>query len=287
MPATTPSSEPNACRSPRATPRLRWPLPALLAWAAGWGVFVLLGQAGSPSGLAFLAGALVPLLVAWPLAWGWRRAIVAGGFPLSALVLGAASVPAWAWLLPLALLLALYPVQAWRDAPLFPTAPDALDGLAARLALPDAPRLLDAGCGLGHGLEALRRAWPGARIEGLERSAPLALAARLRCPWATVHRGDMWAHPWAGHHLVYLFQRPESMARAWHKARQEMAPGSWLVSLEFEVPGAQPHAALEHPSGRPVWAYRVGERAIAAQPQRAEADKRERAAPDRATHGTR
>ena len=33
---------------------------------------------------------------------------------------------------PLAVLLALYPVQAWRDAPLFPTAPDALDGLADR-----------------------------------------------------------------------------------------------------------------------------------------------------------
>lgn len=287
MPASTPPSEPSSAVSPRATPRLRWPLPALLAWAAGWAVFVLLRQVALPGWMAFLAGALVPALLAWQADRGWRRAITAAGFPLSALALGAASLPAWSWLLPLAVLLALYPVQAWRDAPLFPTAPDALDGLAQHLALPDAPRLLDAGCGLGHGLEALRRAWPGARISGLERSAPLALAARLRCPWATVHRGDMWTRSWADHDLVYLFQRPESMARAWHKAQQELAPGSWLVSLEFEVSGVPPQATLARLGARPVWAYQVGGRAIAPQPQRAEADKRERAARGRAAQGTR
>lgn len=287
MPASTLPSEPTTDLSPRATPRLRWPLPALLAWGVGWAVFVLLRQAAWPGWWALLAGALVPGLMAWYTDRGWRRAITVAGFPLSALALGVASLPAWAWLLPLALLLALYPVQAWRDAPLFPTAPDALDGLAARLALPATPRLLDAGCGLGHGLDALRRAWPDAHIEGLERSAPLAMAARLRCRWSTVHRGDMWAHPWSGHDLVYLFQRPESMARAWHKAQQEMTPGSWLVSLEFEVPGMRPQVTLEHPAGRPVWAYRVGADAIAAQPRRAQADKRERAARGRAAQGTR
>lgn len=279
--------EPSAAVPERSGQRLRWPLPALLAWAAGWAVFLLLRSAGLPWPLAWLAGSLVPLMLARPVAGRWRRGLVVAGFPLSAGVLGAVNLPPWTWLVPLAGLLALYPVQAWRDAPLFPTALDALDGLPGRLSLPAAPRLLDAGCGLGHGLDALRRAWPGARIEGLERSVPLAIAARLRCRWAQVLRGDMWAQSWAGYDLVYLFQRPESMARAWQKAQRQMAPGSWLVSLEFEVPGAEPQAALHPPAGRPVWAYRVGDAAFPAQSQRAQADKRDRAARCRAAHGAR
>jgi len=68
----------------------------------------------------------------------------------------------------------------------------------------------------------------------------------------------MWCASWATHDLVYLFQRPESMARALAKAEAEMRPGSWLVSLEFEAPGRAPDAVLRPPSGRPVWIYRIG-----------------------------
>ena len=58
-------------------------------------------------------------------------------FPLSAALTGAVALPAWAWLLPLALLLLVYPINAWRDAPLFPTPPGALRGLEAHAALAD------------------------------------------------------------------------------------------------------------------------------------------------------
>ena len=68
----------------------------------------------------------------------------------------------------------------------------------------------------------------------------------------------MWLASWAGHDLVYLFQRPESMVRAWRKAQGEMDPGSWLLSLEFEVPGQTPQARLAaDASGRPLWLYRI------------------------------
>ncbi len=47
------------------------------------------------------------------------------------------------------------------------------------------------------------------------------------------------------------------MARAFAKAESEMAPGSWLVSLEFEVPGVVPAARVA--SGRrSVFVYRIG-----------------------------
>ena len=236
---------------------LPWPLPALLAWALGWLVYRALGSLGAATWAGLLAGMVVGLALGLRARSRLRALVVAGGFPASLLASGlAGALPAWAWLLPLALLLLLYPRHAWRDAPLFPTPAGALDALALALPLPPGARVLDAGCGLGHGLRALRRAYPRARLDGVEWSWPLALAARAACPQAKVRRADLWAGSWAGYDLVYLFQRPESMPRALAKARTEMRRGAWLVSLEFEATGWQPHGMLRCPDGRPLWLYR-------------------------------
>jgi hypothetical protein len=68
----------------------------------------------------------------------------------------------------------------------------------------------------------------------------------------------MWTRSWAGHDLVYVFQRPESMARVHAKAEREMSGPAWLVSLEFAVPAVVPWARLQAPGRRTVWVYRVG-----------------------------
>lgn len=234
--------------------RLPWPLPAVLVWAGAWALWVLLARAGLGAAWAFAVALAASTAAALLCRGAWRRGIAAAGFPLSALALGAAGgLPAWVWLLLLLPVLALYPLRAWRDAPLFPTPPDALRGLEAVVGTPQ--RVHDAGCGLGHGLVALQRLWPQAQCSGVEWSPLLALAAAWRCRGARVRRGDMWATSWAGQDLVYLFQRPESMARAYEKARAELAPGAWLVSLEFAVPGVAPQACLSGPARRTVWVY--------------------------------
>ncbi len=242
--------------------RLPWPLPALFGWLLGWLVFHALDAVGAPPWLGLLAGGAVGLGLGLRARSRLRAVVLAGGFPASLLASGVAgALPAWAWLLPLALLWLLYPRRAWRDAPLFPTPTGALDRLPEPLPLPPGARVLDAGCGLGHGLRALRRAYPQARLEGIEWSWPLALLARLACPQARVQRGDLWAHSWAGFDLVYLFQRPESMPRALAKAGAEMRPGAWLASLEFEAARWQPEAVHRCPDGRPLWLYRLPLRA--------------------------
>lgn len=236
-----------------------WPVPALLCWASAWTVWGL-GQALLPGvwALTLAAGAAAALSL---LCQGrWRQLIAAGGFPLSVWALGhAGAMPAVMWLVMLLPLLLAYPLRAWRDAPFFPTPAAALQGLAEIVG--PRQRVLDAGCGLGHGLRALQREWPQAQLFGVEWSAPLAAWAAWRCRNARVRRADMWAPSWADYDLVYLFQRPESMARAWTKAQQEMAPGSWLVSLEFLVPGVTPHVCLQTQlkagAARPVWVYRI------------------------------
>ena len=237
-------------------PHPPWPLPALLAWALAWLLFAGLQRVVPPVWALLGACAVAVAASLWGSTW-WRRGLIAAGFPLALALTGWASVPPWAWLVPLGLLLVVYPLNAWRDAPLFPTPHAALQGLAAQAPLAPGARVLDAGCGLGDGLMALRRAYPQAQLEGVEWSWPLRLLCGLRCPWARVRRTDMWEHDWSGYALVYLFQRPETMPRAVGKALAELAPGAWLVSLEFAAPGLLPQAQLRLPGGRVVWMYRM------------------------------
>ena len=236
--------------------RWPWPLPALCAWALAWMIWALLLWTGATPAWALAAGAAAGALLALRCSGRWRRGIAAAGFPLSAWALGgAAAWPAWAWLALLLPLLLAYPLRAWRDAPFFPTPAGALEGLDAVVGNPG--HVLDAGCGLGHGLRALHKLWPQARVQGVEWSPLLATLAHRVCPWARVQRGDMWQQSWAGQDLVYVFQRPESMARVWAKANAELTPGAWLVSLEFAVPGVLPQALLQRPGQRALWVYRV------------------------------
>ncbi|MEO5732681.1 MAG: class I SAM-dependent methyltransferase [Rubrivivax sp.] len=236
----------NSHRGPIGLP---WPLPALLAWAAGWAVLALAGWSGVAAEPALIGSMLAASAVAGAgTRGGLRFAIAALGFPLSAVALGSAAAPPWAWLVLLLPLLAAYPLRAWRDAPFFPSPADALVGIDA-LVLQPPERVMDAGCGLGHGLQALHSVWPRAKLHGLEWSLPLTLLARLRCRriGARVRRGDMWAASWADFDLVYLFQRPENMARAFHKFAHAVAGrprGGWLLSLEFEVPGPEAKQCL-------------------------------------------
>jgi SAM-dependent methyltransferase len=237
---------------------LAWPVLALLAWAGCWAAFFVLSAQGVAPPLAMalatLAGAAFGACGSSP----WRRLIIAAGFPLSLLASGAAgTLPAWAWLAPLAVLAILYPVGAWRDAPLFPTPKGALRGLASQLPLPVAGRFLDAGCGLGDGLIELRREFPRATFVGIERSVPLRLLCALRCRFATVRRADMWSADWSEFDFVYVFQRPESMERVVAKASRELRPGTWLASLEFEIDSRRPSWVFVCADGRPLWLYRM------------------------------
>lgn len=239
-----------------------WPMPALVAWGGGWAVWIGSSPLGLPLGLGLLAGLLPALMVLRFAPPGWRRVVVLAGLPLSALlVLGAAAVPAWAWLAAAAALLVIYPIQSWRDAPLFPTPRDALVDLPGHVPLGEGARALDAGSGMGDGLIALRRAYPAVTLVGVEGGCLMAFLSRLRLRRvgvrrAEILRGDFWHADWSGFDLVYLFQRPETMSRAWAKACAEMKTGAWMVSLEFEVPAVKARARLTCPDGRTLWVYR-------------------------------
>lgn len=262
-----------------------WPLPALLTWGVAWCAFAALRQLGATAWLALL---LATLIGAVSSLWGnttWRRILLVAGFPVSALLttvmrvapridtitaitttttttaINALDLPAWAWLLPMALLLLLYPPKSWRDAPMFPTPRGALRGLAGALNLQERVnrpiRILDAGCGMGDALRELHRQYPTAQLSGLEWSWPLRWVCAWRVPHAFIERADMWGADWSTFDFVYLFQRPESLSRAMVKASAELRPGAWLGSLEFEAAPWIPQAVHECADGRRLWLYQV------------------------------
>ncbi|MDD2881663.1 MAG: class I SAM-dependent methyltransferase [Rhodoferax sp.] len=237
--------------------KLRWPLPAVLVWGAAWALYVGLPRWGIDANLALGAASASGIAASLAGDTWWRRLMIGLGFPLSLLLTQAATLPAWTWLLPLLVLLLIYPINAWRDAPLFPTPKNALKDLAALLPIAQGATILDAGCGLGDGLKALRNVYPNAQLSGIEWSWPLRALCALRCPWARVRQGDIWAADWSGYDMVYLFQRPESMPRAVAKARAELKAGAYLVSLEFEALALKPFAVLNPAQGKPVWVYRL------------------------------
>ena len=219
-----------------------------------YGGFIRIGMAvWLALSIATLAGVMLSVLAAS----FWRRVAIAAGFPLSLLLSGSVALPAWVWLLPLLLVVMVYPMNAWRDAPLFPTPALALSGIEHCAPLREGASILDAGCGLGHGLIALHTAYPNAALFGVEWSWPLRALTALRCPWARISQGDMWKADWSQYDMVYLFQRPETMPRALQKARAELRPGAWLVSLEFVAEPLAPTAQLNNLEGKPVWLYRA------------------------------
>lgn len=235
-----------------------WPLPALGVWAGCWLLFLAAAQLGAGAHAAAVAAMLLGVALAWLDATPWRRIFIGAGFPLSLAMSGLARpLPVWSWLLPLALLALVYPLRAWRDAPVFPTRRGTLRGLARDVRLAPDAAILDAGSGSGAALLELRREYPQAKLTGIEWSWPLWLASALRCRFAQVRRGDLWSADWTPFALVYLFQRPESMPRALAKAARELRPGAWLASLEFEIAALAPERVLDGRDGRRIWLYRA------------------------------
>ena len=85
------------------------------------------------------------------------------------------------------------------------------------------------------GLRELHAEYPRSRLDGIEWSWPLRLACQWRCRCARVTRGDIWRADWSAYQMVYVFQRPESMARALAKGAPLMLLDEPLVNLDYKL----------------------------------------------------
>jgi len=126
-------------------------------------------------------------------------------------------------------------------------------------------RFIDLGSGLGGVLTHLARARPDGHYSGVE-SAPLPfLWSWLRTrpyPNCSVHWGSIWDEHLPTCHLaqydvVFAYLSPVPMEKLWHKARDEMRPGTLLISSTFSIPGHAPQQIIQvndlHHSTLQVW----------------------------------
>ncbi len=189
-------------------------------------------------------------LIAWGLSrWlglpSWWQAINLLFFPLLWLASRAETNPLW--YLAAFIILALTSLGSVRTrVPLYLSSPRAMQALAARLPKQAGLRFADLGCGLGGPLAELARQRPDLKLHGVE-TAPLNwLASRLRLGRrAKIRFGSLWDEDLSRYDVVYAYLSPAPMQRLWEKARDEMRPGTLLVSNSFEIPGVTPDEVVE------------------------------------------
>lgn len=176
----------------------------------------------------------------------WWQAIHLVFLPL---VVGAnaLALPPGVWLVGFGLLLLVF----WRTdksrVPLYLTNATTA-GALAQLIPPGPNFVLDIGCGDGGLLRRLARTRPDCEFVGIEHAPLTWLWARLRAsgrPNLHIRYGDFWKQPLAAYDLVYAFLSPVPMADLWTKAKEEMRPGSLLVSNSFPIPDLTPEQVIE------------------------------------------
>jgi len=143
--------------------------------------------------------------------------------------------------------------------PVRAASPEAIAAALELLALKDGERFVDLGCGQGDVLLAARKR-ADVEVEGYELNPSVALLAALRC------FGDRKVHlrfrdsrreRFDGVHALYAYLMPRAMAD-WAPKLSALAPGTRIVSVDFELPGWAPAATKTvGPLAQPVRLYVV------------------------------
>lgn len=109
---------------------------------------------------------------------------------------------------------------------------------------PHAARIIDIGSGLGGFSMHLAKVHAKASVEGIE-VAPLPwltsrISALFKRSKATFKLGDYQKLDFAQYDIIFAYLSPAAMEALWLKSSKEMRKGCLLISLEFQVPDADP-----------------------------------------------
>ncbi len=229
--------------------------PALLALAVhlpAWGILLPLALAGDAMhlvrhvyGLCLTEGVAAWALSRWLRLPQWWQAINLVFFPIVYLTMNVRIDPAW-YLVAFAILALTSLGAVGNRVPLYLSSRKAMEEVGRRLPPGRGISFVDLGAGLGGPLSYLSGIRPDVRHFGVE-TAPLNwLVSRLRLGRrASVRLGSLWDEDLGRFDVVYVYLSPAPMARLWHKARQEMRPGSLLISNSFTVPGQLPDEIVD------------------------------------------
>lgn len=248
-------------------PRLQKLPPSLIALLLQSAAFMLvvsamrqLGLHPAPLVTALLCGSLAAALSGIAGMARWWLPIQFAFAPALVLML-ALDIPPGFFLAAFFVMLVVYWSTFRTQVPLYLSSDKVWQALASRL--PAGPfTFIDLGCGIGGVLAHLSRIHPQGSYHGVE-AAPLPfLWSWLRTRFGgyrdcTVRWGSLWNSDLSRYDVVFAYLSPVPMAQLWHKARQEMRPGSLFISNTFAVPDHPPHETINvedlHRSTLYIW----------------------------------
>ena len=123
---------------------------------------------------------------------------------------------------------------------------------------------LELGSGLGGWSLHLKQCRPSLQVTGVELAyLPWLvswLRARFRDSGCRFLHGDYRQFDWSAYDVVYAYLSPLVMEAVWRQANQQMRPGSWLISCEFDIEIAPGHLMLPAQNrGTPaVYIWQIG-----------------------------
>lgn len=189
--------------------------------------------------------------------WIWMQAL----FPFAVAAVLFLRLPPALFLIAFLLLLGLYWSTFRTQVPYYPSGRDTWQQVSDLLPDDRPVRFIDIGSGLGGLVLELARERRDGEFTGIEL-APLPwlwsfLRARLAAIPARFVRGDYDRLDFGSYDVIFAYLSPAAMPALWEKARAEMRPGTLLLSCEFRIPHAEPHAVSEAPGGRPLYVWRM------------------------------
>jgi hypothetical protein len=184
--------------------------------------------------------------------WRW----IHFGFPLAMWGMSSWQVPSELYLAGFIISLSLFWTTFRSQVPFFPSRPIVWQQVAKVIPQHRPVRLIDIGSGLGDMAMHMSKLRSDSHIEGIE-IAPLPwlisyVRAKLRRSNAVFKMGDYRTLDFANYDVIFAYLSPAAMLTLWEKASQEMQSGSFLISLEFEIPGVTPSIRIEGSENSPM-----------------------------------
>ena len=175
----------------------------------------------------------------------------------------ALSLPPFWFCIGFLLLILIYGKTYQTQVPLYLSSQEVTKALISFLPKQRNFSFIDLGSGCGGLLKKLSQMQSNGRYYGIE-AAPLPyLVSKLRnivfAPNYKIKWGDFWKDDLAHYDVVYAYLSPVPMKSLWHKARQEMQPGSIFISNSFIIPGVLPEKSLKLNdfSGSTLYMWRI------------------------------
>ncbi len=199
-----------------------------------------------------LTSVMLCMITGMAIWWRWIHAC----FPLAMFVMTFWAVPNEVYLIGFIVTLSIFWTTFRSQVPFFPSRPAIREQVASLIPDGQAVRMIDIGSGLGDLSMHIANLKSNSQVEGIE-IAPLPwlislCRAKLKRSKAQFKLGNYHDLDFARYNLVFAYLSPAAMPALWQKAKQEMPPGSLLVSYEFEVPNQKASFTLNSGTAKPL-----------------------------------